>query len=182
MPQLDDGAGLLTGFLAAKRYEAARPHLRGRILDVGCASGRLTAWCRPDEYVGVDIDVASIEIARRERPGFRFATELPAGEWFDTIVALAVLEHVRDPVALLSTLRLLLEPAGTMVVTTPNPRFGRAYAAGARVNLFSREAHEQHEELIDQVRMNRIAAAAGLRVTHVRRFLLGANQLFVLSA
>jgi 2-polyprenyl-3-methyl-5-hydroxy-6-metoxy-1,4-benzoquinol methylase len=182
MPQLDDGAGLLTGFLAAKRYEAARPYLSGRVLDFGCASGRLAEWCRPDAYVGVDIDVASLEIARRRHPSFRFAAELPTGELFDTIVALAVIEHVKDPAALLSTLGALLRPAGRVVITTPDPRLGWAHAAGARVRLFSREANEEHEELLGRARMTEVADEAGLSVAHFRRFLLGANQLFLLVA
>jgi 2-polyprenyl-3-methyl-5-hydroxy-6-metoxy-1,4-benzoquinol methylase len=181
MPQLDDNAGLLTGFLAAKRYEVARPHLRGRVLDFGCANGLLSQWCRPDAYLGVDIDAASIEIARRERPGFRFERELPADEQFDTIVALALIEHLKDPTGVLATLRPLLSPAGAIVITTPHPRIEWAHTLGAKVGLFSHEAHEEHEDLIDLPRMKEIAAGARLTVAHYQRFLFGANQLFLLS-
>ena len=182
MPQLDDNAGLMTGFLAAKRYKVAGPHLRGRVLDVGCASGLLSQWCQPDAYLGVDIDAASIEIARRERPGYRFETQLPTDEQFDTIVALALIEHVKDPTGLLATLRPLLSPTGAMVITTPHPRMEWAHTLGARVRLFSPEAHEEHEDLIDLSRMKQIAADAQLAVVHNQRFLFGANQMFLLAA
>lgn len=181
MPQLDDNAGLLTGFLAAQRYKVARPHLRGKVLDFGCANGLLTQWCKPDAYLGVDIDAASIDIARRERPGFRFETELPAGEQFDTIVALALIEHVKDPSGLLATLRPLLSSAGAMVITTPHPRMEWAHTVGAKVHLFSHEAHEEHEDLINLELMKKVAADAGLAVTHYQRFLFGANQLFLIA-
>ena len=182
MPQLDDNAGLLTGFLAAKRYAVARPHLRGRVLDVGCANGMLSQWCQPDAYLGVDIDAESIGIARRQRPDFRFATQLPTDEHFDTIVALALIEHVKDPAGLLATLRPLLSQAGAIVITTPHPRIEWAHTLGAKVHLFSQEAHEEHEDLIDLARMRQIAADGGVTVAHYQRFLFGANQLFLLTA
>lgn len=182
MPQLDDNAGLLTRFLAAKRYDAARPHLCGRVLDVGCANGLLSQWCRPDAYLGVDIDAASIEIARREHPGLRFETQLPTDEQFDTIVALALIEHVKDPTGMLATLRPLLTPVGHMVITTPHPRMEWAHTLGARLHLFSHEAHEEHEDLLDLARMKQVAAEAGLTIAHYGRFLFGANQLFILTA
>ncbi len=180
MPQLDDNAGLLTSYLATKRYSAARPHLRGRVLDVGCANGSLTEWCRADAYVGVDIDAASIEIARERHPEYRFQPDLPTGETFDTVVALALIEHVDDPGAFIEQLRGLLRVDGVIVLTTPHPRLEWAHTIGAKVHLFSHEAHEEHEELIDLPRMNAIAQGAGLEVFHHERFLFGANQLFLL--
>ncbi len=104
MPQLGSNAGLLTGYLANKRYAVARPLLRGRVLDYGCATGLLTQWCRPDAYLGVDIDQESIDVARRTRPAFRFDIALPEREQFDTVVALALIEHIKDQVSLLETL------------------------------------------------------------------------------
>jgi len=149
MPQLTDNAGLLTGYLARSRYSVARPHLRGRVLDFGCANGLLTQWCQPAAYVGVDIDEQSVAASRRERPEFRFETSLPIDEGFDTVVALALIEHVKDPADLLCTLGEVLRPAGVLVLTTPHPRMEWAHTAGAKLRLFSHEAHEEHEDLID---------------------------------
>lgn len=181
MPQLTDNAGLLTSYLAKSRYAVARPHLRGRVLDFGCANGLLTQWCAPTAYLGVDIDEQSVAASRRERPGFRFETSLPAGEDFDTIVGLALIEHVKDPADLLRTLGQALRPAGVLVLTTPHPRMEWVHTAGAKVRLFSHEAHEEHEDLLDLPRMKELAAEADLKVCHYQRFLLGANQLFILA-
>jgi hypothetical protein len=52
---------------------------------------------------------------------------------------------------------------------------------GSSVGLFSREAAEEHETLLDGTLMAETAAEAGLAI-HLRKgFLLGANQLFVLK-
>jgi 2-polyprenyl-3-methyl-5-hydroxy-6-metoxy-1,4-benzoquinol methylase len=182
VPQLDDNAGLLTGYLAKKRYSAARPHLRGRVLDVACASGALAEWCDPDSYVGVDIDVRSIELARERHPNHRFETELPFEETFDTIAVLALIEHLTKPGEFLTDLLPMLRPDGLVVLTTPHPRLEWAHDVGAKVHLFSREAQEEHETLIDRRRMEQLALDAGFEVFHFTRFLFGANQLFLLRA
>ena len=36
------------------------PHLRGRVLDLGCGGGRLAQWVEPASYLGFDIDPASL--------------------------------------------------------------------------------------------------------------------------
>jgi SAM-dependent methyltransferase len=99
-----------------------------RILDVGCADGRLLELLR--EYgsaewrlVGVDIDAAAVERCRAR--GFeahcRRVEELPddAGG-FDGVVMLQLIEHVDDPVAIAKRVFSLLKPGGHFVVETPN--------------------------------------------------------------
>jgi 2-polyprenyl-3-methyl-5-hydroxy-6-metoxy-1,4-benzoquinol methylase len=159
---------------------AVRPHLRGRVLDFGCGVGALAAHCSPDGYLGVDIDEESLGAARRNHPGFRFEKELPSGGEFDAIVLLAVIEHIPDPVGLLRRLKTLLHPGGSILLTTPNPWVEGVHAFGARLGLFSQEAGEQHERLYDAAAMLALAGESGLAVREERRFLLGANQLFVL--
>ncbi len=55
-----------------------------------------------------------------------------------------------------------------------------AHTLGARTRLFSWDAHEEHEELLDRTRLQELAGDAGLLVETYRRFLFGANQLVVL--
>jgi SAM-dependent methyltransferase len=179
----DQGSeGLLSPFLRDRRLEAARPHLRGRVLDLGCGGGRLAQWVQPGDYLGFDVDPASLAAATGAFPQHRFATQLPAGERFDTLVALAVIEHLPEPERHLAQWRELLAPGGSMVLTTPHPHVDRLHRLGARLGIFSRHASEEHQDLLDRAGLVRVADLAGLRVEHYRRFLLGANQLVVLRA
>ena len=175
-------AGMLSYWLVERRQEAVRPHLRGRVLDFGCGVGTLAALCDPGAYVGVDIDRRKIEIARREWPNHRFETALPDGERFDTVAALAIIEHVADPAEYLRRFAGVLHPGGHVVLTTPHPSLEWIHTVGARVGLFSQAAHDEHEDLIDRARMNALLGGTGLRLTSYRRFLFGANQLFVCAA
>ncbi|MEJ5370241.1 MAG: class I SAM-dependent methyltransferase [Bryobacteraceae bacterium] len=178
----DQGSqGVFSPFLRSRRIRAALPFLRGRVLDFGCGAGALAAHVPPDRYAGVDRDAAALEEARRRFPHHRFLTELPAGELFDTIAALAVVEHMRDPAGWLEHLRSWLAPEGRIVLTTPHPAFRRIHETGARFGWFSQEAADEHEEMLDRAALVRVAAAASLRMTLYRRFLFGANQLAVLE-
>ena len=179
--------GKLSPFLREKRFRAAEPYLSaGRVLDVGCGIGLLTRYVTADRYLGIDLDRGSVEQARREHPTYRFLTldEFAAHdpeEKFDTIVGLAVIEHVPDPKAWLEEMKRRLAPGGRMVLTTPHPSLEWAHALGARLGLFSRAASEEHNVLIDQKLMGRFAGSTGLRVEGFKRFLGGANQLFILQ-
>jgi hypothetical protein len=72
-------------------------------------------------------------------------------------------------------------PSGRIVLTTPHPSFEWVHTLGARLGLFSQEAHEDHEHLIDAAGIAELAGRMSLRVVKAKRFLLGANQLFVLA-
>ena len=172
--------GLLSPLLRGRRIRAARPQLRGRVLDVGCGTGALAAWVPADRYVGVERDEPSLEIARRSYPQHRFYASLAEVERdFDTIVALAVIEHVENPEAFLRELaaRLASGSESSIICTTPHPAMGWAHAIGAKVGLFSWHASEEHQPLLNRRRLHDCGAVCGLRLAVYRRFLLGANQL-----
>ena len=101
-----------------------------RLLDVGCADGRLLTWWRSSS-VGHRLETHGIEMsdaaARRARAAghhvvtgrFEADTELEPGS-YDLIIAAHVIEHVDDPVVFARRAAELLKPGGLFVVPTPN--------------------------------------------------------------
>ena len=176
----DIRGGVLSPWLQRRRLKVGPAYLRGRVLDYGCSDGQLAASCRPKAYLGVDINVRALDQARSTHPGFCFATSVSDRERFDTVAAFAFIEHVADPGAWLARFASLLEPGGRIVLTTPHPSWELAHTLGARMHLFSWDAHEEHQELLDRARLQELATHAGLLVETYRRFLFGANQLVVL--
>jgi methionine biosynthesis protein MetW len=109
-----------------------------RILDLGCSSGALGAALKarqPAEVVGVELDPAYAEAAaaRLDRCITADVEELFAGDpesqlgRFDCIVAADVLEHLRDPWAVLRAAADLLDGGGSVVVSLPNIRFWETF-------------------------------------------------------
>jgi 2-polyprenyl-3-methyl-5-hydroxy-6-metoxy-1,4-benzoquinol methylase len=159
----------------------SQEYLRGRVLDFGCNDGALLAYCSAENYVGLDIAENGLNRARAKHPDVRFVAALEPDEKFDTVAALAMIEHVPNPGKLLAEWAGLLAPGGRIVLTTPHPRMEWAHTVGAKLRIFSSEAHDEHEDLLDRPKMAEIAATAGLRILVYKRFLFGANQLFVLA-
>lgn len=174
-------SGKLSNWLVTRRQRVAKPFLAGRVLDFGCGGGGIAEICTPDSYVGFDTDPRMVDIARKEWPEYRYETSLPDGERFDTVAAIAVIEHLPDPGQHLRDWVKYLNPGGRIVMTTPHPSLEWVHTAGAKVGIFSQHAHEGHEDLIDRAKMEEFVAGTNLRLTTYKRFLMGANQLFVLT-
>lgn len=176
--------GLLSSFLRRQRLRAAQPYLIGRILDVGCGSGALAGFVDFASYVGVDVDATSLKRAENNFPRHRFQKSLPSTtEKFDTVISLAVIEHVPDPVIFLNSLTRYLKSQSTarIVLTTPHPSFEWVHDIGSSVGLFSKHANEEHETLLDEEQLRATGLAVGLKLLIYERFLLGANQIAVFT-
>ena len=102
---------------------------RARVLDFGCASGRMIRWLvdhtERGEVWGVDISGAHITWCQQNlSPPFRFATtttfpHLPFEDnYFDLIYAASVFTHISDLAeAWLMELRRIARPGGRLVLT-----------------------------------------------------------------
>ncbi len=179
---IQSSQGILSPFLQSQRLQAARPHIRGAVLDIGCADGALARYCDRNSYLGVDIENRAIETARAKNIGYRFEADLPeAAASFDTVAALAVIEHLPDPASALSAWAKYLKPGGQIVLTTPLPALEWAHELGAKVGLFSHDAAEEHEVLLDEKALRARLEGTSLRIKISKKFLGGANQLFVLE-
>jgi SAM-dependent methyltransferase len=173
-------ASPLAPLLRRWRRHMARPYLHGRVLDFGCNTGMLTAVCQPSAYLGVDINERAVELARAAHPDFEFDLKVSEHERFDVIAALAVLEHVDDPLGLLTTWSGMLTPGGAIVLTTPHPAYEWVLDLGAKLGLFDQHTLDEHEDLLDRGRLLELADQVGLEPVAYRRFMLGGNQLLVL--
>ena len=152
------------------------------MLDFGSGTGELAEHVAPGNYTGYDTDLEGIAAARRRYPHHVFSAELPpSDESFDTIVLLAVIEHIQDPHAVLRDLKNRLATGGRIVLTTMSPGFQRFHEAGARIRVFSREAAHEHSTLFDQQALRQAAENLGLSLALYKVFLLGGNQLAVVT-
>ena len=99
---------------------------RGRLLDVGCATGTLLelARLRGWDVHGVDISEYATSIARDYYCLDVFTGELVDAEYgegqFDVVVMDDLIEHVADPVSLVRESRRILKPGGMLTLNTPN--------------------------------------------------------------
>ena len=138
-------------------------------------------WVGGDHYVGIDIDTNVLDFARQRHTKARFLTPdsmaAIADERFDTIVALAVIEHLPDPKGFLRDAADRLAPRGRIILTTPNPVLDWAHGLGSRFGLFARDSHEEHLSLTGRRDLAAAIEATGLALINYQRFLLGPTNL-----
>lgn len=102
-----------------------------RILDIGCGGGLLSEPMARlgARVVGADAAARNIPVAQvhAEQSGleidYRHTTAeamAEAGEQFDVVLNMEVVEHVADPLAYLTACRQLLKPGGLMICSTIN--------------------------------------------------------------
>jgi SAM-dependent methyltransferase len=111
-----------------ERADLFRSYVGGpgrHVLDIGCRYGALTrAYLQGNRIVGIDVDQLALDEAARlgiETQWVDAEEGLPfEDETFDVVVAGELLEHVRDPAALVGEARRVLRTGGTFVGSVPN--------------------------------------------------------------
>lgn len=114
----------------ADRVKALDPDRKAKILEVGCGLGYLTHALKTagHDIRGLDISSSAVEAAKQTYGPYYVCADVnvfPAttDERFDIIVMTEVVEHLEEPLAVLSSLRALLKPGGVALVSTPSKDF-----------------------------------------------------------
>lgn len=178
---------ILTEHLRHKRYAMIDPHLHGEVLDVGCGNAAMTLPLDGvQHYVGIDFNPFVLDRQRELLPHLEFyqcdvdQEPLPIRyRQFDTILMVAIVEHLANPDWVFGQVAGLLQPEGRLVITTPTPWGERVHAVGARVGLFHPHAAEEHEQAFDRHGLESLLTAHGFAIERYQTFEFGANQLVV---
>jgi len=177
---LQASQGLLSPFLQRKRFEQIIPYLHGSVLDIGSGSGDLCKFCDKSTYVGVEIDKESLMLSSEKYPEYKFQSTFPDNSLvFDTIVASAVIEHIKNPIQFMTTIIKYLHSEGKLIITTPHPIGRYILDFGSRFGIFSYDANEEHEHYLRKSDFKTISSLLNLKICLYKRFLYGFNQVCV---
>jgi len=125
---------------------AERPFEGLRLLDIGCGGGLLSEPMARlgATVVGADAAAGNLPVAQlhAEKSGlvidYRHTTAeslAEAGEQFDVVLNMEVVEHVSDPLGYMTACQMLLKPGGLMIASTinRNPKSYMMAIVGAEV-------------------------------------------------
>lgn len=145
------------------------PYGANRLLDVGCGSGQLLEVYRTLGWhvCGIEISPDACAACRAQGLQVHQGTVFDApfsGRQFDMILLSHVIEHVPDPVAVLTRVAEFLAPNGKVIVSTPNMR-GIGFSIYGSC-WFPLDA-PRHLFLFDPDTIRLLAERAGLTVAHV---------------
>ena len=163
-----------------------------QVLEIGCGTGSLAALMleRGAEVLGIDVSDAMLEVARESAPDAQLAhitateiEKLGAGRFDRVVATLSLSELSADEIRhVLRGAFVVLEPGGTLIIADevrPRRWWQRALAAFVRWPLaaltfaLTRSGTRALRGIEDEL------AAAGLRVVHDERCLLGTFALLV---
>ncbi|MEA2699635.1 MAG: hypothetical protein QOI66_3906 [Myxococcales bacterium] len=178
----NDGAfaELLETARAAPEYnqwvaEQFLPFIGNRVVEVGCGIGNLSEfWADRQIFVGVDTEpgcVAKSTERFRDRPNVKIVHDaVGAPDWvqrwsghrFDTVIAINVLEHIRDDLGALEGWRQIVESGGGGHICIFVPAFEFAFSPfDRRYGHFRRYSKEVLRDKL---------LAAGLDIEELRYF------------
>ncbi|MBO6604777.1 MAG: bifunctional 2-polyprenyl-6-hydroxyphenol methylase/3-demethylubiquinol 3-O-methyltransferase UbiG [Roseicyclus sp.] len=154
----------------------ASPFAGLRLLDIGCGGGLLSEPMARlgADVVGADAAERNIPVARvhAEQSGleidYRFTTAealAEAGEQFDVVLNMEVVEHVADPQGYLTACQKLLKPGGLMICSTinRNPKsFAMAIVGAEYVMRWLPKGTHEWQKFITPDELFALIANAGL--------------------
>ena len=175
----------------------------GTLLDVGCGTGLFMSVARRRGWdtFGIDDSVEATTYARDH-----FGLDVFVGDFsefeaerrrFDAITGWDIIEHAREPLALLNAMRSCLAPGGVVGLSTPNQRSILDVVAGALYRLSGGRVTgplekfyiEQHFLYFTPDTLTRSLERAGFEVaqlvregTDLRRLTLSPFMRFVLES
>ncbi|WP_421856915.1 bifunctional 2-polyprenyl-6-hydroxyphenol methylase/3-demethylubiquinol 3-O-methyltransferase UbiG [Oricola sp.] len=160
---------------------AGKPFEGLRLLDIGCGGGLLSEPMARlgAEVVGADASETNIEVAKIHAAQSELAIDYrattsealqEAGESFDVILNMEVVEHVADVDLFMKSCAAMLRPGGVMFIATINrtlKAYGLAILGAEYVLRWLPRGTHQYEKLVrpDEIE----AALAGTGVETVKR-------------
>lgn len=132
--QENTAAKILVNKYPRDRYQSAAYWGKGsgRVLEIGAGSGEVLSFLKDyyDEYVATELSEERIKYLREifgEDDKIKIIQndiedknlDFSAG-YFDTIIMVAVIEHLIDPISVVQYCYSLLKPGGKLLIDTPN--------------------------------------------------------------
>ena len=158
-----DNLMLMEKFLQDYRFKVSKPYLIGDVLDFGGNKGELSKFVK-GKYLVVNYDHSVMENTH-----------------FDTIVSLAVSEHmsVPDVFEVFKKFKSVLNDGGRIFLTTPTKMAKPVLEFMAYIGMLDRTNIHEHKYYWSQKEIFDLAEKSGFSVKEYKKFELGFNQLAV---
>ncbi|MBI1803371.1 MAG: class I SAM-dependent methyltransferase [Ignavibacteriae bacterium] len=137
-------------------YQYARQFVEGKsVIDLGCGTGYgCKMLAESAAFVqGIDHDARAIDFCRKNYPASNIryaqmdAASLSLDRRFDVAVSFQVIEHLSAPGTFIDQIKNIVEPGGTIIISTPNVRTPTK-ASNANPFHYSEMNYQQFEHLL----------------------------------
>lgn len=160
-----DSSKLFEKLLQNFRFNRVKNLLIGDVLDFGGNQGELNPFVKGN-YTIVNYDHSPME-----------------GKQFDTIVFLAVIEHidVSEVYLIFDKFSKHLKKRGKILITTPTPKSKWILELLAAIGILDKQNIDEHKHYWDKKDIVDLANKNGFKVIEYKNFQLGFNQFVIMS-
>ena len=154
---------ILESFLQKQRFSRILPYITGEVLDFGGNKGELAKYI-DNKYFCVNYDYTILK-----------------GRTFDTIVSLAVLEHIPlDNVN--NVIKMFYEhlnKGGKVIITTPTPLCKPILEFLANLRILDKENIMEHKKYYRYIDLYKLFKKNNFNIKLYKKFQFGLNQLAI---
>jgi len=153
------------------------PHIRGRLLDLGCGINVLVGKYKKDS-IGVDVyQWGKVDLVVED------SAELPFEDGvFDTVTVIAALNHIRNRAEVLQEVHRVLKCDGRLIITMIPPGVSRVWHILRKhwdADQKERGMGEGEVFGLTLKDIHGLLAGAGFLVLFEKKFMLGVNRITV---
>ena len=158
-----DSSIYLEKILQNFRFNKAKSYLKGDVLDFGGNEEEFKNYVK-GKYLAVNYDHSVMENLH-----------------FDTIVTLAVLEHIniKEVYEIFKKFKITLNQEGLIFLTTPTKMAKPVLEFWAKIGIVDKQNIEEHKHYWSKKNIYSLADATGFIVDKYKKFQFGFNQLAV---
>jgi len=180
--------GLVDKLIRHIRIKAALPFLQSKnkysLLDVGCGRQARLGWSlrkKVSQYTGIDNSLDQLDILNLKLlPGnIENLSELVPPDSHDTIIALALIEHIDNPDIFLRACYNIIKSGGKIILTTPPPRSKFILELISRMGIIDRREIDEHKNYFTLIDLTKMLESTGFSIVTKKHFLVGFNSLIV---
>jgi 2-polyprenyl-3-methyl-5-hydroxy-6-metoxy-1,4-benzoquinol methylase len=173
------------------KFSIVVPYLGKNVLELGCGSGTLIPLLALEsQYIGIDFKSELITALKSQYTQYEFhCFNLDEEMWpdftaykpFSSIVLLAVIEHLKNPGAVLAHCRALMDSTSLLIITTPTGAGDWVSSIFETMMGNPKQARfDPHINIYKRENLEPLAKASGLVLRHYQRLHWHRqNQLFI---